>query len=757
MSEISRENPYTTKYDLTNCDKEPIHIIQTVQSFAAILAVDLSDWHIRQTSSNISEFIKKDINQILGKPLSDLLPNFIIERLKNGIEIQDFSEINPIVLPFDDEIAAGTILIAHQKGEQLIIEVEEVEEIENELSFLNRVDKAILKIQAKKEMKNLLRTLVKEVKGIIGYERVMIYKFDKDYNGAIIAEHKEEHLESFWGLNYPSTDIPKQARELFLTNRVRTIADVNDNVSMIQPPLHPVTQQPLNVGSSAARGVSPIHLEYLRNMGVRASLSVAIVEHGKLWGLIACHHYSEKKALSYRTRTLLKFMGQIFSGHLALFRANEFRENLLMKNKVHAQIFTQLDEHKDLIHGLTKEKFTILDYIKSTGAAIVYEDKISTIGITPTDDEIQKLINYLSEHDEDLVFSTDNLQSIFQEYSNLTKNFAGLLSIKLTADPAEYILWFRAPKTKEIFWGGNPEKAINKQNPKVRLSPRKSFEKWKQVVKGSADSWEKHEMDAAILLRNDIKEIFLKRFQELKKLNHDLKSSYEELESFSYSVSHDLRSPLRAIEGFGQILLEDYADKLDEYGLSVINTIVENINRMNKFVDDILRLSKLAKIKLIYNEVDVTNMLPQIIKDFKNATPDYQKVEIIIGNNLPIIHGDYTMIYQLFSNLVGNALKYSVIKENPKVEIVGKIENSHIVYYVKDNGIGMDNNYIHKIFEVFSRLVSEDEFEGTGIGLSIVKRIIERHQGIINVESELGKGTTFEVSFPKIDNEQFAP
>jgi len=757
MSEISRENPYTTKYDLTNCDKEPIHIIQTVQSFAAILAVDLSDWHIRQTSSNISEFIKKDINQILGKPLSDLLPNFIIERLKNGIEIQDFSEINPIVLPFDDEIAAGTILIAHQKGEQLIIEVEEVEEIENELSFLNRVDKAILKIQAKKEMKNLLRTLVKEVKGIIGYERVMIYKFDKDYNGAIIAEHKEEHLESFWGLNYPSTDIPKQARELFLTNRVRTIADVNDNVSMIQPPLHPVTQQPLNVGSSAARGVSPIHLEYLRNMGVRASLSVAIVEHGKLWGLIACHHYSEKKALSYRTRTLLKFMGQIFSGHLALFRANEFRENLLMKNKVHAQIFTQLDEHKDLIHGLTKEKFTILDYIKSTGAAIVYEDKISTIGITPTDDEIQKLINYLSEHDEDLVFSTDNLQSIFQEYSNLTKNFAGLLSIKLTADPAEYILWFRAPKTKEIFWGGNPEKAINKQNPKVRLSPRKSFEKWKQVVKGSADSWEKHEMDAAILLRNDIKEIFLKRFQELKKLNHDLKSSYEELESFSYSVSHDLRSPLRAIEGFGQILLEDYADKLDEYGLSVINTIVENINRMNKFVDDILRLSKLAKIKLIYNEVDVTNMLPQIIKDFKNATPDYQKVEIIIGNNLPIIHGDYTMIYQLFSNLVGNALKYSVVKENPKVEIVGKIENSHIVYYVKDNGIGMDNNYIHKIFEVFSRLVSEDEFEGTGIGLSIVKRIIERHQGIINVESELGKGTTFEVSFPKIDNEQFAP
>jgi len=492
-------------------------------------------------------------------------------------------------------------------------------------------------------------------------------------------------------------------------------------------------------------------------MGVRASLSVAIVEHGKLWGLIACHHYSEKKALSYRTRTLLKFMGQIFSGHLALFRANEFRENLLMKNKVHAQIFTQLDEHKDLIHGLTKEKFTILDYIKSTGAAIVYEDKISTIGITPTDDEIQKLINYLSEHDEDLVFSTDNLQSIFQEDSNLTKNFAGLLSIKLTADPAEYILWFRAPKTKEIFWGGNPEKAINKQNPKVRLSPRKSFEKWKQVVKGSADSWEKHEMDAAILLRNDIKEIFLKRFQELKKLNHDLKSSYEELESFSYSVSHDLRSPLRAIEGFGQILLEDYADKLDEYGLSVINTIVENINRMNKFVDDILRLSKLAKIKLIYNEVDVTNMLPQIIKDFKNATPDYQKVEIIIGNNLPIIHGDYTMIYQLFSNLVGNALKYSVVKENPKVEIVGKIENSHIVYYVKDNGIGMDNNYIHKIFEVFSRLVSEDEFEGTGIGLSIVKRIIERHQGIINVESELGKGTTFEVSFPKIDNEQFAP
>jgi light-regulated signal transduction histidine kinase (bacteriophytochrome) len=316
-------------------------------------------------------------------------------------------------------------------------------------------------------------------------------------------------------------------------------------------------------------------------------------------------------------------------------------------------------------------------------------------------------------------------------------------------------MWFRPPKTKEVIWGGNPDKNLLSRNENGRLTPRKSFEKWKQIVENQSETWTKEEIDTAITLRNDVKEFIVKRFYEIKKLHTQLQASYDELESFSYSVSHDLRSPLRAIEGFSQILLEDYSQQLDDYGLEVLNTIVDSINKMNDFVNDILELSKLAKIEMIYNQINVNNLLPSIISDVKNSNNAYEKIHISIEENLPLVPADNTMLKQLFYNIIGNAMKYSVLKNKPVIKIGGREDKNHILFYIEDNGIGLDIQYADKIFDVFSRLVSDDEFEGTGIGLSIVKRIMDRHHGTISVESELEKGTTFWVSFPKVDEENF--
>ena len=755
MKNITPDNPYTTTYDLTNCDNEPIHIIQTVQSFASIIAIDAGTFYIRQLSSNISQFIQKDASQLLEQSLSDFFPSYVIDLLKKGIEDSDFSEINPITLPINELFQQSLMLVAHQSGDQLILEIEQVKEKENDLLFLNKIDNAIQRIQFAPTLQKLFQAVAIEVKNIAGYDRVMIYKFDEAYNGRVIAEEKEDELEPFLGLNYPSTDIPKQARQLYLKNRVRIISDVSDKVSMIQPPLHPDTGQPLTVSNCAARGVSPIHLEYLKNMGVKASLSVAIIEDEKLWGLIACHHYTDNKALTYRTRNLIRFMGQIISGHLSLYRAKEFREKLLEKNKIHASLSAQINTSQDLINGLTQSKITIQDYIPSIGAVVDHDGEIERLGKTPDEDALRKLTDYLTQEVDSLLFSTDCLADIFPENEIYGNEFAGLLSVKISNDPAEYMMWFRQPQSKEVLWGGNPEKAMSKENESVRMSPRKSFSKWKQVIQHKSEPWQKYEKDAAITLRNDIKDIILKRFQELKKLNSDLKSSYEELESFSYSVSHDLRSPLRAIEGFSQILLEDYVDKLDDYGVEVLNTIVESINKMNQFVNDILTLSKLAKIKMIYNEVEVISILPSIISDIKNSNKAFGKVKVFFEDDIPSVPADHTMVKQLFYNLIGNAVKYSAVKEQPQIHIGGKVEKNSIIFYVKDNGIGMDMEYAPKIFDVFSRLVTDEEFEGTGIGLSIVKRIMERHQGEIKVESEIGEGSTFWVIFPKVENTQF--
>lgn len=751
MQKISPDNPYSTKYDLTNCDKEPIHQIQTVQSFAAIIAVDLSNWTICQVSSNLSRYIEFEHKAIIGKSLSDLLPE-LIDRLKKGVELEDFSQINPLILNISAAFPEKRIVVAHVNEDRLILEIENVPEAKNNLTFFNKIDKAIQRIQFVDSSKNLFKTVAEEVRNITGYDRVMIYQFDPDYNGEVIAEVKNEELEPFLGIHYPSTDIPKQARKLFLTNRVRMLTDVDDDLSMIYPTTDPKTDRPLNVGGAAARGVSPIHLEYLRNMGVRATLNVAIVENEKLWGLIACHHYQKPKILTYRTRMLIRFMGQIISGHLSLQRANEFRKKLLNNNIVHAKLFEQMNEKRDLISGLTKEEITVLDYIPASGAAIIFDKKIETLGNVPSEERIWEIANHLSENEPDILFSTDSLKNKFPDKKFFTDDCAGMLSVRISGDPEEYIIWFRKPQAQEVFWGGNPDKAVINNENSLRLSPRKSFEKWKQVVENCSEPWKDHETDAAILLRNDIKEVILKRFSELRKLHADLQNAYKELDTFSYTVSHDLRSPLRAIEGFSQILLEDYMDKLDDYGVNVVNTIVSSVNKMDEFVKNILVLSKLAKESLVYSDLDVRSILDSIVSDLKNEKKEYKSIKFIVADNLPKLSGHQTMIYSLFQNLIGNAFKYSSKREDAYVEVGGKKSGGKVKFYVKDNGIGFDTAYTEKIFEVFRRLVSEREFEGTGVGLSIVKRIVDRHQGEIKVQSEKGKGSTFQVIFPVIKN-----
>jgi len=745
---VTTENPYSNTYDLDNCDKEPIHIIQTVQGFACLMAIS-SDGKaiVKQASTNVNAFLDVTHDQLLGKSIFDFISINAAERLKKGIKTGNFLEINPVILPAKNERLKQRLLSIHQTDGQLCIEIEHRIEHENELYFLSMVDHAIQQIQTSAVSQNLFQLAVQEIKKVTGYDRVMIYQFDQDYNGQVIAEMKEKHQEAFYGIRYPASDIPKQARDLFLKNRVRMLTDVDDHLSLIQPSLHPEKNTPLNVSKSASRGVSPIHLEYLRNMDTQATLTVAIIEDNKLWGLIACHH-GQKKVLDYRTRSLIKFIGNIISGHLSLHRATEYRENILKNNIIHARLFEHMNQEQDIIRGLTEGRHSLLDYIYADGAVIIFDNQVVQIGNTPTESQINRLVDWLSKDPLTNLYSTDRLVEENPDFEDFAKDFSGILSVNLSGNISEFIIWFRQSQAQEVTWGGNPNEAKNRLKETGRMSPRKSFKKWKEVVVNQSLPWTEQNEDAALKLRSDIKDILLKRFGQLKKLHEDLSRSYHELESFSYTVSHDLRSPLRGIEGFAQILVEDYSEKLDDFGIEVINTIVRSVDRMNSFINDILKLSKLAKLEMIPEVIDMEKLLEDIAHNYRLVKDPDKKINIII-EDCPPIKGDRITIRQLFANLINNAVKYRRPIDDAYVTIGGKESDRKVSYYVKDNGIGFDMQYVGKIFEVFSRLVSEDDYEGTGIGLSIVKRVIDRHRGEISVESKPNVGTTFRIEFPK--------
>ncbi len=740
---------YAIEYDLSNCDKEPLHFIRLVQDQGCLLAVDPSTRKIIHVSDNVKRFYDKSPEDLLGTDYQLLFPKDVLNHLSPIPKAEELLQRNPISFntTLKGEIYSWHLLAHINDQGYLILTVEPIDPDYNSIEFLKKIDQAIQKVQATDKTKALLQTASQQVKLLTGYDRVMIYQFDEQYNGAVVAESVEAQFEPFLDLHYPASDIPKQARAAYLRNKIRLIADVNGQAASIIPALHPQSQSPLDTGLLSIRGVSPIHLEYLRNMGVGATMSVGIIVNDQLWGLIACHHY-RPKFVEYRTRQLIKFIGMIISGHLALQSANAYRQQVLQTNLVRSQLFDQMDQDWDVRHGLINGNPNILNITSGEGAALFLDNQLYLLGTTPNKTQILQIINWLSDQQPGSVYHTKCLSKDWEKAIGFAHVASGLLSIRISDVAKDYILWFKPEMEQTVTWGGNPNKAVTVTKEDVRLSPRKSFDKWKQQVKHTSSEWPSHEISIAQSLRNDIKDFIIQKYQEAKRINQELTESYEELDSFSYTVSHDLRAPLRIIAGYSEVLKEDYGDKLDSYGNNVLNTIINSAGRMNSFINDILAFSRLGRQQLSITAVDLRQQFEEIWEELILLEPKERKIKSILPTNFPETYGDRRLTRQLLHNLISNAIKYSRATEEAIIEISVEPGDRFNTFKVSDNGIGFDMKFAEKLFIPFHRLVSTDDYEGTGVGMAIAKRIIDQHQGKIWVESQKGIGTEFYFELP---------
>ncbi|WP_281774759.1 sensor histidine kinase [Methanobacterium formicicum] len=251
--------------------------------------------------------------------------------------------------------------------------------------------------------------------------------------------------------------------------------------------------------------------------------------------------------------------------------------------------------------------------------------------------------------------------------------------------------------------------------------------------------------------------ILAERIEKIRKLNElnqklkiqtdKLEDANQELEAFAYSVSHDLRVPLRAIDGFSRILVEDYEDKLDEEGIRLLNIVRDNTAKMGHLIDDILLLSRASRQEMKLNELDMTALANGVYQEFQTDV-EGRDIQFTVGD-LPHAYGDRAMMGQVFQNLIGNAIKFTRSRNPALIEVGGEVKDKELVYYVKDNGAGFDMKYINKLFGLFQRLHSPEEFEGTGVGLSIVQRVIRRHGGRVWGEGSVDEGATIFFALPK--------
>ncbi len=496
--------------DLTNCDREPIHIPGTIQAHGGLLACSVSDTRILRRSANIAAMLDLSSDP-LGKPLREVFDGQFVHDLLNALA--KASEPRRPALMTAVPVGSGVFDIAvHSFAGNMIVEFERADQSKPQ-SALEIARALIAHTQLLTNRSAFNERVPRLVQAILGYDRVMLYEFAADGSGKVVGEAKRPHLESFKGQHFPAADIPKQARDLYIKNTIRVIADVKGTSSVIEPTLDE-SGTPLDLSFAHLRSVSPIHIEYLTNMGVGASMSISIIADGQLWGLLACHHYGAK-ALSMPQRTAAELYGEFLSLHLTSLHHRQRVEAHLRTRTALDKILAELTFHDELETFLAEALPKLEPLIACDGVGLWINGVWSAHGSTAPANRIPRIVKFAQDVENGAIFATHSLSDKLADAEEFACDAAGVLIIPLSQMPRDYLFFFRKEKTQTIEWGGDPNKTYTAGPLGDRLTPRKSFAVWKEIVQGQSDPWTEDDRITAEALRVGLREIIFRQSELL--------------------------------------------------------------------------------------------------------------------------------------------------------------------------------------------------------------------------------------------------
>lgn len=733
----------TSKLDLDKCAQEPIRVPGSIQPHGALLLLDLHSLRILQRSANAQQLLDIPLDLDGNDPKRgatlDGVSHELAREIRTWLATSDAQYLRTATIG-----ARRLQVIGHRTQQGLLLEFEEAPVAEHETleAIYPQLAKFVEEIQTASDIQKLCDAVASKVRGLTGYNRVLVYRFDADWHGAVIGEDSDGVLPSYRGLRFPASDIPAQARELYRVNRLRIIPDCDYQPVPLEPVLCPVDGKALDMSCAALRSVSPVHLEYMRNMGTRASMSISIIIDGALWGLISCHN-KQPRRVNAQLRNACDLIGKVVSLQIGALERAAYATRRIELKAVEARLLGKLGEATAFQAGLVDSAEAWLRLGRASGAAVVEMNSVMCVGATPPVTRLHQMVAKLHGEEVREVFATQSLGTLWPEFADLAEVASGMCAISISQLHASYILWFRPEIVRTVRWGGDPRKPADLQSGV--LHPRHSFEVWKEHVTLQSEPWSKAELDGLTDFRAAIISIVLRRAEERAELTAQLQRSNRELESFSYSVSHDLRAPFRHIVGYTQ-LLRDREKDLTDLSQHYLDSINEAAANAGQLVDDLLNFSHLGRATLSLSPVDVKKLLHEARKTLDPDTKDRQ-IEWHLGE-LPPVWGDVSLLRQVFVNLMHNSLKYTRTRDVAVIEISGRLTDKECVYTIKDNGVGFDMAYADKMFGVFQRMHRMEDYEGTGIGLALVKRIIERHKGWIEGHGELDRGATFKFGLP---------
>ena len=754
--------------DLTTCDREPIHIPGSIQPHGVLLALLEPVLRPVSVSASITAHTGLSPEAALLMPLRNWLTPDSLRRLQAALASDDLALLNPIRIELAGP-AGGRAFdgILHRHDGLAMLELEPRAEADGASGvFFRTMRGAIRRLQAAAGLQDACEIAAREVRHITGFDRVKIYRFGADWCGQVIAEDRAGTIPSLLDFHFPASDIPAQSRALYTRNTVRIIPDIGYTPSPLRPDRNPLTGGPIDLSGAVLRSVSPIHLEYMVNMAVYGAMSVSIVRDGRLWGLISCHN-TLPRFVSFERRQACELIAQVLTWQIGVLEEAEVIRHSVRVRTVQHRLLYELGGAADLQAGLARSGGELLALMGASGLALCGADGITAFGSTPGEAQIFELVKFLAQSGVRDAHATDRLPAEHAPAAEYAGIAAGLLAVPLGRASQSHMLWFRPEVAQTVTWGGDPHKPVRIGPHGGRLQTRASFDAWCEAVRGRSRPWQNHEVVAAIELRDLVVDVILGKAYELERVNRQLARSNDELESFAYVASHDLKEPLRHIEAFAGLLKELLPPDAPGSEGGRLGTMVEGIEassrRLRALINDLAEYSRIGRQARPLSPADLDAVLAEVLADLR---PLIQETGAsVTSQHLPEVRCDRSQIRQLLQNLVSNALKYRHPDRPPVIAVhavdvparpgaAGEAERggaeprAHVRIAIADNGIGFDDKYREQIFEPFQRLHGPDEYEGTGIGLAICRKIVQRHGGTIHATGQTGEGAVFVFTLP---------
>jgi len=736
--------PSASELDLHQCEREPIHLLGGIQPHGVLLAFREPQRTLEAVSANTEPLLGRAPRQLLGQPLESVLPPEVLVRLPLGAE-QGTARVE----------LQGRALAAlwHQSDGLTLLELEPADsDAHAEEHALEGVRRLIAPLPEAEGTQELLRAVANAVRELTGFERVMVYRFDADWHGEVLAESRAAGVDSFLGLHFPASDIPAQARTLYTRNPLRLIADARARPVALVPEVPPGLGRPLDLSGAALRSVSPVHLEYLGNMGVQASFSLSLLKDGKLWGLIACHHPAPRH-IPYERRRACEVLTRLLALRLSAEERTAEALERARRAALQQRLTVALGQGATLAEALPGHASLLLGLMGAGGAALLLGERPLLVGDAPSVSELEALASWLASQPFETVFATERLGAVCPALAHRVDVAAGLLAVRLEPRAPRFVLWFRPQVARTITWAGNPEKPVEPRPGEARLHPRASFRAWEETVRGASRPWTRADTEAAESFRGTLVGVVLRQAEELNRLATALARSNSELDAFGHTIAHDLHEPLRGIRQYAEFLLEDHGEKLGTEGRGHLEAIRWLATFSAQMMDGLLEYSGLGHMELAWGEVALQDLLDDALRAV-SARLQQNRVAVRLPRRLPQVRCDAIRIQEVLSNLIANAAKYQDGEERwvevgfhgpgePRPEAAGHREAPY-VFYVKDPGIGIHPRFHEAIFELFRRLHSKQAYGGgTGMGLAIARRLVRLHGGELWVSSAPGQGSTF--------------